>query len=402
VRTWKFLAKGYKSAKAVTMANYGGSRMGGDGLSPVPINAVIKDNKPMFRLNWPCIAVLVLMTALPTIIHAQTLTQAQAIQIAIQFSQAIGQRVTGTPDTVTYPAPSRNPGEQDPYWQPRWSIVFNGQAEFEVIDATGAIAWYDNTALTTQLVNNPPNGQPLTAATAVQIATAALKAAGAIPEMANTPSSSFTQITPGATAGDYWDVVWQRQDKISGILYPDQQLSVSLQGETGAIDMFGVYCPSPSPQSVAFTVTQAQAAATAQAQLQNVGVQNPALKSVQQRIVQPNTYWQPGGSWIPQSNVAGLAVWCCTFQDPNSVSYDVWVDAATGTVAGGQSYSMRDRAHVAKLAVKKTIALQKPLPKKALKHKSGIHKVLNAPRHRNSRLRQSKPVSLHRKTGEKR
>jgi hypothetical protein len=299
----------------------------------------------MARSNRSCIAVLVLMTALPALVRAQTprLTKTQAIQIATKFSQAIRQPVTGTPDTVTYPAPPRFPGEQQPYWQTRWSIVFDGRAEFEVIDATGVIAWYANDATMAQLVKNPPTGQPLTAAAAVRIATAALHAAGAIPELATIPSSSFAQTTPGSKAGDEWDVIWQRKASTSGIIYPDQQLSVFLQGETGAIDIFGLYCPSPSPRSVAFKVSQTQATATAQSLLQSVGVQNPSVVSVQKRIVQPNTYWQPGGSWVPQPNVSGLAVWRCTFQAPNMVSYDVWVDAATGTVAGGQSYSMKAR-----------------------------------------------------------
>src|SRR5262249_26756043 len=130
----------------------------------------------MLRSTPWCIAVLVLMTALPALVHAQAprLTQAQAIRIATRFSQAIGQRVTGTPDTVTDPAPLRYTGEQQPCWQPRWSIVFNGQAEFEVIDATGGIAWYSNDALLNQVANTPPKRKPLTAAAAVKIATAAL------------------------------------------------------------------------------------------------------------------------------------------------------------------------------------------------------------------------------------
>jgi hypothetical protein len=312
----------------------------------------------MFRSNRLCIVVLVLMTALPALVHARTpgLTQAQAIQIAIRFSKAIRQPVTGTPDTVTYPAPPQFSGEQQPYWQPRWSIVFVGQAEFEVIDATGVISWYLNTAPMAQLVNNPPTRQPFTAAAAVRKATAALRAAGTIPELATSPSSSFARISPGSTEGDEWEVIWQRKDPTSKILYPNQQLSVYLQGETGAIKMFGLYCPSPSPHSVAFTVPRTQATVTAQSLLQSVGVQNPSLVTVQQRIVQPNTYWQPGGSWTPQFNVAGRAVWCCTFKDPNRVSYEVWVDAAAGTVVGGQRYSVRGRAHGAKISMQKPVA----------------------------------------------
>lgn len=307
----------------------------------------------MFRSNRLCIAALILMTTLPALAYAQAprLTQAKAIQIATRFSKAIGQSMTGAPNTVTYPAPQFYSGEQQPYWQPRWRIVFEGQAEFEVIDATGAIAYYSNDALQAQLVKNPPTRQPLAASVAVRIATAALHVAGAVPELATNPSSTLARITPGSTDGDEWQVVWQRRDPTSGIVYPNQQLSVFLQGETGAIEMFGLYCPSPSPHAVAFTIPRSQATATAQSLLQSIGVQNPSLVAVQRRIVQPNTFWQPGGSGTSQFNVAGLAVWWCTFKDLKQV-YDVWVDAAAGMVAGGEKYSIRPRAHESKPPLK--------------------------------------------------
>src|ERR1041385_4300416 len=175
----------------------------------------------MLRSNPWWVAVLILMTALPALVHAQTprLTRAKAIRIAIRFSKAIGQPVTGPPGTVTYPTPPRYANDQQAYWQPCWSIVFPDQAEFEVIDATGAIAWYEDYTLTNKLANNPPTVKPLTAVAAVKKATSALKAAGVLPELASTPSVTFVQSTPDSKEWDRWDVIWRRKDPTSGILY---------------------------------------------------------------------------------------------------------------------------------------------------------------------------------------
>ncbi len=309
---------------------------------------------------------------------ASHLTQAQAVSLAQAFCQAVGAPVTATA-TATWPAPNPSPGQPPYHWQNRWDIQFGSQAEVEVVDATGVISHYYNFALSQQLQTaNNPAGTPLSESSAVQAATSALQASGQSGELASTPTDQNFQITaPPTQAGDLWMVTWGRQ--YQGIPYRQQQATVMLQAETGALQAFSLTFPSPPPGAGPGSITSSQAAQAAQAAqttLANAGYSNLTQQSVTLQVVQPNNQWHTGAySYAvtpgpPPSRVA----WDCVFTDANNTVYEVWVDSTyqTITIDGGEVYGIAGLRRHAKPQAKthtktrsKTRTLAKtPAPKK--------------------------------------
>jgi hypothetical protein len=271
-----------------------------------------------------------------------TMTQAQVLQVASTFCQAIGQPVTGTA-TATYPAPLRYAGMQATNYQSRWLVTYDSpsgeQAELEIVDATGAVSRYYNFALSQQdAANTAPAGTSLPQTTALQDAAADLQAAG-LPIDAGTPTATNIQImAPALSSGNLWQVIRPRQ--YQGVPYRNQQVSVMLQAETGAILGLSVAFPSPPPAVGAGPITQNQAEATAEALLTVANIPSLTLQSCQQLVVQPNTFWQQNGSVTPQPNVAGQVAWDCLYTDSNGNNDEVWVDTNSGNVIGGESYGL--------------------------------------------------------------
>ncbi len=269
------------------------------------------------------------------------LTQSQAIALAQAFCNAIGAPVTATP-TATWPAPNRTPSQQPYHWQPRWLVQFPGQAEVEVVDATSVISHYYNFALSQRLSTaNLPAGTPISASNAAQTATNALQASGQPSnELASSPTEQNSQMTnPPTQAGDIWTVVWTRQ--FGSVPYQQEQATVMLQAETGAVRALSLSFPAAPPYAGVGSVSSAQAAQTAQSLLTSKGLTGLTQQSVSSQIVQPTTYWQQNGNATPVPNEAGQVAWNCLYTDSNNTIYEVWVNANSGGIIGGGSYGIR-------------------------------------------------------------
>ena len=219
------------------------------------------------------------------------------------------------------------------------------------------IAHYYNFALSQQLMSlNNPAGSPITEANALQIAATTLAASGqSAAELTAAPTDQNFQLTdPPTQAGDLWMVRWGRQ--FGALPYRQQQATLMLQAETGAVQAFSLTFPAPPPTAGAGPLPSATAVSVAQSQLTSAGVSGLTSQSVTAQVVQPNTYWQTGGSATPAPNAAGQVAWNAVFTDANNVVYEVWVDTYAGTVLGGESYGIAGmRPH-------------RPLPVYSLKH----------------------------------
>ncbi|BDI27961.1 hypothetical protein CCAX7_000120 [Capsulimonas corticalis] len=287
------------------------------------------------RYVFACLAGL---SSMPLAAQAQspTLTQAQAIQIASTFCQALGAPVTLANGTATFPAAPQCPGLQADHWQPRWSITFPGQASLEVVDATNQVNHYENVQYENQLNNGlEPSGSPIASGAALTDAQAVLTGAGGVTDIAS-PSSTLNASGTTKTDADTWLVIWNRQ--VNSIPYKDQQVTVTLQAETGIPILFDLEYPSAPPASTSATVTQSQALTTAGNQLTTAGITQTTLQSATLQVVQPNTYWQNGGSSVPSANAIGVVVWNCRYLATTGNTYEVWVDASSGAVDGGFPY----------------------------------------------------------------
>ena len=280
-------------------------------------------------------------TATPT----PRLTTVQATQIATNFCQAVGAPVSGSA-TAVFPAPLRYAGEQDTYFLPRWKVKFAGssgvQAEVDVVDATSAVSRYYNFALSRQqLANRQAAGTPLSQAAAIQTATSYLTAAVQPSDIGSAVAFNMQMTSPATAAGNLWMVRWTRQ--YAGIPYRKQQVTEILQAETGVLQALTIAFPSSPPTSNATAITQSQAQATAAAQLQMANVPNPTFQAANLMVVQPTTFWQVNGTTKPQPNTGGVIAWNCSYLDANGMTDEVWIDANTGNVIGGESYGLAGR-----------------------------------------------------------
>jgi hypothetical protein len=289
-----------------------------------------------------------------------------AIARARRFCQDLGTPVPdGTPTRAVYqnPAPS--------YYLPVWKVGFLGASSVEVADANGVVTAYFNTALTVQL---PASAQPITQAQAQAAASALLRATGQpAVELANQTLTRSNLTDPFTFAGDLWTVRWSRvASGAGGAPYRRDGASLLLQAETGAVEAWRLSFPTPALAGpAAQSVPQAQAQQTAQAKMAAQGrllglSASQALKGSSLAVVQPDTLWPPdglspadliiwsaagGGTAAPTPGSAPRLVWDCFFSDlpagaaspSGSTGAEVWVDAATGHVIGGDLLRVKAR-----------------------------------------------------------
>lgn len=274
------------------------------------------------------------------------LTPAQAIQIAKAYCNSNNNPIS-VPGNAQYAVPDAD----DAYWQPRWTVTFNGQATVEVVDATGVVASYMNNAYTNYLmsVRNQPAGPLISQATALQTAAAALQATASA-EQTGPPAADLSQDNGGAHADDStWHVMYNRQ--YQGIPYKDDFVVMEIDAETSHLKGFSLTyrCVPPDNGGSAMVITQTQAASIAQVQLGQADVEGAILQSTTKQVILPNSFWQDGGyNFTPGQ---GKIAWVVVFAIPDSSngaitegtgststsdSYSVWVDAATGNVIGGE------------------------------------------------------------------
>ena len=269
------------------------------------------------------------------------LTQAQAIQIAVRFCRAVAAPISGKA-TAVYAAPSRYKGMQNHYYLPYRSIrlgTLSGvQVEIEVADATRTVIHFYNYALSQQLMSQRRAVKSaLPKNVAIRKATFYLKAIGRVSDIGQ-PRADKMQITSPATpAGSLWTVRWPRQYR--GIPYRNQQLTMIMQAESGALEALSTTFPSPPPIAQSEKVTQQKATAIAVAQLRAVKLKKPVLQGVQRSVVQPNTFWK-NRSATPRFNARGVVVWDCFYRTADGIMAEVWIDTHSGQVVGGETYGV--------------------------------------------------------------
>ena len=262
------------------------------------------------------------------------LIPAQAIQIAQTFCNSNGNPIS-VPGNAQYAVPDPD----NTYWQPRWTVTFDGQAVVQVVDATSTVASYTNDAYISYIasVHGQTVGPLSSQATAIQAATTILQAT-ANTEQTSLPSAQLNQDNNGLDAGEStWSVLYNRQ--YQGIPYKDDFAVMQIDAATNQLVGLSLTyrCVPPNNGGSALIVTQDQANATAQAQISQSGIQAATLQSSTMEVVLPNTYWQDGNyNFTPgQGKVAWVVSY--TIGDPTlGISTSVWVDAATGNIVGGE------------------------------------------------------------------
>jgi hypothetical protein len=161
-----------------------------------------------------------------------------------------------------------------------------------------------------------------------------LQASGLIGEVEFDHGDLLQTGTFPVTTHDWW--LWWKRKSPQGVLYQrDQGASVFLRAETGEVLNMSIAITTPAPSRISFVLGREQAAAVAAAQVARLGVPPDLLLDVNPEIVQPNTFWKPGGSGEERLPYA-WAAWTCVFLDEDR-------DARHHSTSGGRSGGRRDR-----------------------------------------------------------
>jgi hypothetical protein len=277
------------------------------------------------------------------------LTQAQAVAAAAAFCRTVGAPVT-VPGRAEYPAPNEFPNEAEHHWQKRWRVVFPKQATVEIVDATGTIAQYKNTAFDEYSIGQRDRvlGTAISEEEAVRCAESAMRDTGQVREL-STPTAIYGEpVKPAVFGTRLWTVRWTRQFR--GIPYRDDTATILLDADTGTVERVFLSFPSSPAIDATVVTSDNQAVSIAHGILASAGLSDAVLKTVQRRILSGNTFWQPGGSEAIRVPGPARSVWVCSFGTHDigeNHSYEVWVDTETGVVIGGNTFAYSVNSHPA-------------------------------------------------------
>ena len=267
--------------------------------------------------------------------------QAQAIEAARNFCKAIGAPVT-EPGTATRADADAQVPMTPTFWQPTWRVRF-GAVELQVSDPGGVICRYYDFGLSQKLMaDRQPAGPAISRPDALGKAATVIAAAHVQEPLAPPEAQETNIMSPPQRAGHSWMIIRQRQAQ--GVAFQDQQVTVILQAETGALQALGVTFPTPPPEIAKPTLTEAQATAIARTALTRSGTNGSGLRPVapgRLTWITPRTHpAMPPASGViarvPKRPAASALpprlAWLCFFQSPHGGSAVVSVDAVTRKV----------------------------------------------------------------------
>ena len=281
--------------------------------------------------------------AAPPPVTGGHLTQAQAVADARAFCRAIGSPATG-PARAAFSRTGRFATDAPTYWQPCWRVLFGDEAEVSVADS-GVVCDYfkpDPSSPDVGDQGRQPPGPAISRAAALAKAAAVLAAARVTEPLGPPQARESNMLDPPQRDGHEWSITQQRQAQ--GVAFQDQQVTVIMQADTGAVVGLGVTFPTPPPAPVRPVLTAAQADRAAQAALAHFPHVSPDLRRfgpAQLIWVTPqmNSVTPPVNGVVnspPQPTreryLPARLAWMCSFRGPRGASAFLPVDAITGKV----------------------------------------------------------------------
>lgn len=277
---------------------------------------------------------------------AQTKSQSAAVQLASNFCKKIGAPVTATP-IVEFPYNDGGPaGRRQHFWLPRWHIDFPGEAWVEVVDKTGVICRYSDSAHSKRRdLDHAAPGPALSDSEVIARATKILAATGQTEELGPPEVHESDMCYQTSAFSHQQTVLWKRM--YQGIPYADDSAAVTIQPETGEILQVGIdasFAPPKIPNFKALLVLdQDRAVKAARAHLICLGARDLQLLtgklqlSKQPELVQPNSFWVDGHS--RRLALPLRPAWLTTFKVGERNGYCLWIDAQNGRVIAGEDVS---------------------------------------------------------------
>lgn len=267
------------------------------------------------------------------------LTASQAVTVAQAFCKAA--HIPVVTGQAAFPAHrlglSRLAPLPDTYWQPRWAVHL-GRNEIEVVDATSIVTKF----FAFDTFKNGPAGKAIPRSQALSHAFAIIQAAG-VKETLGSPEIQEVHMTsPPQRDSHLWSIVYPRT--FQGYTVARQQITVMLQAETGELKALGVTFPTPPPAPNSPKITPVVAQATSAVTLKQIQGMNFLFRHAQLEWVKPNgqTFSPSSRGTEPSRDTPGVLrlVWDCQFTDNKRSFAEVWVDAETGKMVGGEIASI--------------------------------------------------------------
>ena len=213
----------------------------------------------------------------------------------------------------------------DTYFQPRWDVR-SSNTEIEVVDATGIVTKY----FVFESNDQHSAGKAIPRSQALARAAMVVRSTGLM-ESLGQPEVQEMQITsPPTRNGHLFSIVYPRQAQ--GHPVHSQQVTVMLQAESGTLQALGVTFPIPPPALTTPRITLTTAKFAAGKSLRDAQGPNFIFNRALLEWVQPMDQ-QPNGR-RELSNSLRLA-WNCGFSLKDRAYAQVWVDAQTGQIIGG-------------------------------------------------------------------
>lgn len=289
--------------------------------------------------NAICLFSLSLIAVGAPSVAAPRMTADQAVQKARDFCAAMHRSLPARAD-------AKFPGGFDNYWQERWEVRFPGYATVCVVDSTGAISYYRDEAYRGRADLRDAAGKPISESRARALGAAALAASGGGNEVLFWRAQLMTEGDPKLRGGHQWVLGWHRKAG-SWVYNHRSSVLITLDAEDGTIVSLSKIFPSPPPTTLAVRVSKQDATKTAVATLAELKLASGPVKKAELLIVQPNERWRvkPGQprarGYLPERNTKRVSrlAWVLHFSNPTLEDYwrDVWVDAETGKVIGGET-----------------------------------------------------------------
>jgi len=245
-----------------------------------------------------------------------TLAPAQAIDEAKAFCQAVGVSTSGAESAVF--TGLHAPGDTSfKYWKPVWDVTL-GTVTVELCDTDGVISSFDA---------GPPAGAK---SGAVMSRDAALARGAQIIKAAHITETLGPASAAIATklSGSVWAIDWPRMAQ--GHPFADQQVSVTLDQNTGALRSLAVAFDTPVPAPARAVLTESEAVEKATSFLESKNHHPSDLwtkKKAALTWVTPKTF----GSTIAKVRPPVLT-WRCSFTNATQDYADIPVDAVTSEI----------------------------------------------------------------------
>ena len=297
---------------------------------------------------------------LPMAAHSQTApalpSQEKALSRVREFCVAIGQparvdvkasALLDAPSTRASASPPDSQTRQHTYWQPCWRIALQPDVQIAIAASTGIVSEYKNFALMDRDAADTGPPEQAISEKAIHLATAAIKATGQKEELALWGAQLFGANAQVASE-QRWVVRWRRT--IHGVPYHGQHASVLLNPLSGALEeIVLVYVTPPYAEDLAHLPVSREAAVKVATDYYAACGASLPFDSAHLEIVQPNTLLD-GENPAEETDLSSHVAWVCRYT-ANGDTLDLWVDARTGALLGGetaQPQSLKPRSKLLK------------------------------------------------------